>query len=287
MKLYFDARDVAYARRRGSRHIEWLGDLGAVPIQHAPDDADGFLFTGARSMEDYSRLVARHPRVCDRPEARAPLLSLDRVLDALAAASVEVPMPKTWRLALDDPPPPDLHFPLFVRTASTSWKLGGNISRVRNWKALCDESEALRRATKWDAVILAREWLDLATAGASVYGPIPQEIRTWIIDGIPVAWSFHHLNVVRDPHGFPPSPDDLRTLALLAERVGRAFRARLIVADFARLKSVGWVFIEAGPGSCAGTGHELVYKSVLRRLLGDASPPVAGPLGGSFLSSCR
>ncbi|HEY2586614.1 MAG TPA: ATP-grasp domain-containing protein [Tepidisphaeraceae bacterium] len=282
MQLFFDARDVAYARQHRSRHIDWLRDLGAIAIQQAPEDAEGFLFTGARSMEDYRHLVARHPRLRDRPEDRAPLLRLDTVLDALADAGVDVPTPRTWRLALDDPPPPDLRFPLFVRTASTSWKLGGDISRVRSWKQLCDEADALRRATEWDAVILAREWLDLAPAGSSVYGPVPQEIRVWIVDGVPTAWSFHHMNVVREPLGFPPLPGDLRTLYSLAEQIGRAFRSRLVVADFARLKSGGWVFIEAGPGSCAGTGHERVYKAVLRRLFDDMAALTSDPLGGTF-----
>lgn len=282
MKLYFDARDVAYARRRGSRHIDWLRDLCATPIQQAPDDTEGFLFTGARSMEDYRRLVARHPRLRDRPAERAPLLRLDAVLDAVAAAGVEVPIPRTWRLALDDPPPPDLRYPLFIRTATTSWKLGGRISRVRSWKELCDEADALRRATEWDAVILAREWLDLAPAGSSVYGPVPQEIRVWIVDGHPAAWSFHHMNVVREPLGFPPSPDDLRTLDSLAGQIARAFRSRLVAADFARLKSGGWAFIEAGPGSCAGTGHEQVFKNVASRLIADPAPLRPDRLGGAF-----
>lgn len=282
MKLYFDARDVAYARRRGSRHIDWLRDLGATPIQQARDDAKGFLFTGVRSMEDYGRLVARHSLLRDRPEERAPLLRLDAVLDALAAAGVAVPMPRTWRLALDDPPPPDLRFPLFIRTAATSWKLGGRISRVRNWQELCDEADALRRATAWDAMILAREWLDLAPAGSSVYGPVPQEIRVWIVDGLPAAWSFHHMNVVREPLGFPPSPDDLRTLHSLAGQIGRAFRSRLVAADFARLKSGGWAFIEADPGSCAGTGHERVYKAVLHRLLDAMATMASDSFGGTF-----
>ena len=41
----------------------------------------------------------------------------------------------------------------------------------------------------WDALILAREWCELSPAGQSVYGPVPQEVRTWLVDGTPHAWS--------------------------------------------------------------------------------------------------
>jgi hypothetical protein len=136
---------------------------------------------------------------------------------------------------------------------------------------------------RWDALILAREWLDLAPAGQGMYGPIPQEVRIWIVDGVPYAWSFHYVNVLKAPRGFPPSKEDLRDLAEMASRVGAAFRSRLIAADFARLRRGGWCFIEAGPGSCAGTGHEAVFKAVARRLRGEhpslLRDVVGGPLG--------
>ena len=62
------------------------------------------------------------------------------------------------------------------------------------------------------------------------------------------------------------------TLRQLAGTVGSAFRSRLVVADFARGQDGRWWFIEAGPGSCAGTGHEAVFKAVARRLRGEAAP---------------
>lgn len=288
MDLYYDARDVAYAKSRRSRHIAWLQELGARPIQPARSNANGFLFSGARLIQDYERLVSDHPNLRDRPQERAPLLRLNNVLDRLAACVGDLPTPKTWMLALDDPQPPDLLFPLFIRTASTSWKLGGQISRVRNWHELCEEANALRRATQWDALILAREWFDLAPAGRSVYGMVPQEIRVWIVDGAPTAWSFHRLDVVREPSGFPPLESDLRQVAQLASTVGCAFQSRLIVADFARTTRGAWIFIEAGPGSCAGTGHEAVYKGVVMRLIGRESPIQSDDTGGalpSFLTS--
>src|SRR5208282_1612177 len=95
--------------------------------------------------------------------------------------------------------PEDVTFPLFVRTAETSWKLGGAISRVKNPAQLRDESAALRRAFRWDALILAREWVELATAGDGMYGPVAQEVRVWIVDRFPFAWSFHYLNVLKEP----------------------------------------------------------------------------------------
>jgi hypothetical protein len=197
-------------------------------------------------------------------------------------------------LPLDAPLLADLAFPLFVRTDASSWKLGGRVGRVETPADLEAEAAALRRALGWDAVILAREWLDLAPAGEGVYGPIPQEVRTWIVDGVPFAWAFHYLNVLKSPRGFPPSADDLALLADYAARVGRAFSSRLVAADFARLAppttgrtpgvgattTPGWSFIEAGPGSCAGTDHEAVFKAVARRLRGEEPDLEGDAVGG-------
>jgi hypothetical protein len=133
-------------------------------------------------------------------------------------------------------------------------------------RELASEAAELRRALGWDALVLAREWLDLVAAGESRYGPVPQEVRIWVVDGVPFAWSFHHLHVVPKPRGFPPSADDWAELRRLAGKVGSAFRSRLVVADFAHCVDGRWWFIEAGPGSCAGTAHEAVFKSVARRL---------------------
>jgi len=265
--LFYDARDLSL-RRHGDHRFEWLQQLGAQPLQEAPDGASGFLFAAARSIEDYRALVQRHPRLRDRAEERLPLLRLDSVLAALKSAGVELHSPRTWTLGLDESLPTDVRYPLFVRTAESSWKLGGRISRVCNDRELLEESEALRRAIRWDAPILAREWLDPAEAGSGMYGPIPQEIRTWTVDGRPVAWSFHYLQVLPHPHGFPPSSEDLERLRSLASHVGKAFSSRLVVADFARHVDRSWYFIEAGPGSCAGTAHEGAFEAVAAVLLG-------------------
>jgi hypothetical protein len=146
------------------------------------------------------------------------------------------------------------------------------------------ESDAaeLRRALGWDALILARAWHEFAEAGQSVYGPVPQEVRVWIVDKVPFAWSFHYLNIVSAPRGFPPSGAVLRILEGMAREVGRAFRSRLIAADFAREKSGEWTFIEAGPGSCAGTAHEAVFKAVASRLRGEDLPFRSDAVGGVF-----
>src|SRR5262245_29566302 len=124
MELYYDERDDKFHEARGSQILYWLDDLGAKPLTEARPDDDGFLFAGARPMADYRRLLAGWPILRDRPEEREPLLTLDSVLDALSAAAVQVPTPKTWRLPLDAPLPEDLTFPLFVRTALSSWKVG-------------------------------------------------------------------------------------------------------------------------------------------------------------------
>jgi hypothetical protein len=282
VQLLYDPRDDAYHERIGSQILYWLDDLGAIPLDEAADDVPGFLFAGARSIDDYRRLVVGRPLVRDRPEEREPLLRLDAVLQALDRAGVRVPSPRTWLLPLDAPLPKDLTFPLFVRTAESSWKKGGHISRVGTVGELEAEAAVLRRALGWDALVAAREWLDLAPAGEGRYGPVPQEVRVWVVDGTPRAWSFHYLQVTANPKGFPPSPTDLATLRGLAEKVASAFRSRLLAADFARGKDGRWYFIEAGPGSCAGTDHEAVFKAVAGWLRADEPllqpDRVGGPL---------
>jgi hypothetical protein len=285
MHLFYDERDDKFHEAHGSQILYWLDDLGAKPLTEARPDDDGFLFAGARPMADYRRLVDGIPLLRDRPDEREPLLALDSVLDALSAALVRVPTPKTWRLPLDVPLPKDLTFPLFVRTALSSWKVGGRISRVRSPAELESEAAALRRALGWDALILARAWHELAEAGQSVYGPVAQEVRVWIVDQLPFAWSFHYLNVVRHPRGFPPSDDELHVVAGMAREIGRAFRSRLVAADFARQKSGNWVFVEAGPGSCAGTAHEAVFKAVASRLRGEDAAFRSDAVGGVFEGS--
>jgi hypothetical protein len=187
MNLFYDRRDDPYHERVGSQILYWLDDLGALPFDEAPRDAEGFFFAGARPIQDYRRLLAGRPLVRDRPEEREPLLRLDAVLQVLERADVRVPTPRTWVLPLDARLPEDLTFPLFVRTAESSWKKGGQISRVGTPTELEAETAVLRRALGWDATILAREWLELAPAGEGRYGPVPQEVRTWVVDGVPFA----------------------------------------------------------------------------------------------------
>jgi ATP-grasp domain, R2K clade family 3 len=280
MQFLYDPRDDLYHERLGSRILYWLDDLGAIPLTEARSDAAAFLFAGARPINDYRALVAGRPLVRDRPEEREPLLCLDTVLHTLDRAGAGVPAPRSWVLPLDAPLPGDLAFPLFVRTAESSWKKGGRISRVETAEELEGEAMMLRRALGWDATVLARQWLDLAVAGPGRYGPVTQEVRTWVVDGTPFAWSFHYLNVVAKPKGFPPSRSDLETLRQLAGQVGAAFASRLVAADFARGVDGRWWFIEAGPGSAAGTGHEAVFKAVARRLLGEESMLEGDKVGG-------
>jgi len=280
MELFYDERDDPIHEARGSQILYWLDDLGAKPLSEAKPTDSGFFFAGARSITDYRELIRRFPLIADRPEDRAPLLRLDTVLDALASAGAELPQPCTWRLPLDATLPEELTFPLFVRTAETSWKRGGRQGRVTNLKELEAEASELRRHFGWDALILAREWLELAPAGDGRHGPIPQEVRVWIVDGRPVAWSFHYMHLCPNPQGFPLSEADLSMLADYGSRVGSAFRSRLVAADFARVKPGGWCFIEAGAGSCAGIAHEAVFKMVAERLRGNHRELEADKVGG-------
>jgi hypothetical protein len=88
MDLFYDVRDAAAHAARGSRVLDWLDDLGAKPLAEAQPGGRGFLFAGARSIDDYARPVAPVPLVRDRPGERAPLLLVDTTPDALAAAGL-------------------------------------------------------------------------------------------------------------------------------------------------------------------------------------------------------
>jgi hypothetical protein len=100
------------------------------------------------------------------------------------------------------------------------------------------------------------------------------------VDGEPFAWSFHHLHIVPRPAGFPLADADVVELRRLAGLAAGAFRSRLVVADFARGTDGRWWFIEAGPGSCAGTAHEAVFKAVARWLSGDLPEYEGDAVGG-------
>lgn len=225
-------------------------------------------------------MATRFPNIRDRPEEREKLIRLDHILERLNDHGIEVPTPRTWILRIDDQPPADLDFPLFVRTPISSWKRGGEQAKVQNLKQLQDEMELLRRAFGWDVPILARQWLDLAVAGTWMFGKAPQEIRVWLVDRVPVAWSFHYLHAVPNPKGLPPSNYDLGQLADLAKRIGSPFHSRLIVADFVRDRKGKWHFLEAGPGAVAGTAHQLVFKHVADRLVGKMISVENNAVGG-------
>jgi hypothetical protein len=68
----------------------------------------------------------------------------------------------------------------------------------------------------------------------------------------------------------------------MTREIASAFRSRLMVANFARGLDGKWWFIEAGPGSCAGTGHEAVFKAVARRLRGEKLEGKGDTVGGTL-----
>lgn len=279
-KLLYDKHDLPHGKKLRDERFKWLNELGANDLASASPDEAGFLFGYDRGDEQYRKLVENRPHVRDRPEERRELVRLDEVLRRLDDSGLEIPTPKTWVIGADDDLPDDLKFPLFVRTSKSSWKRGGAQGRVNNLRQLMDEMELLRRAFGWDAKILARQWVDVAVAGRWMFGEAPQEIRVWIVDHLPVAWSFHYLHVVATPKGFPPSDDDLRLLGELAAKIGRCFKSRLVVADFIRDRQGRWQFMEAGPGAAAGTAHEAVFKFVADAIRGTAARIQGDAVGG-------
>jgi hypothetical protein len=142
--------------------------------------------------------------------------------------------------------------------------------------------EVLRRVFGWDTPILARQWIEVAVAGKFMFGDAPQEVRVWIVDHRPVAWSFHYLHAVPNPIGFPPKAEELSLLADMAARIGSAFGAYLIVADFVRDRKGKWHFLEAGAGAAAGTAHEAVFNFVAQTIQGTPSRFVGDSVGGPF-----
>lgn len=283
MNLFYDDRDDSVHQRRGSRILYWLDDLNAHPIAESESNSeDGFFFSVAGSISDYAELVADRPNLRDRADERLPLMSLASVLDCMVAKSVEVPMSRTWRLTWNEPIPDDIAYPLVVRASDSSLKLGGAVSRVRNSSELHLEAEEIRRLLGWNAIVIAREWKECVPAGTGTYGVLPQEIRVWVVDGKPFAWSFQHLKEVPSPIGFPPSAADLQQLTALAEKVAIAFESRCLVVDFAREVQRGWTFVDAGAGSSAVTDHEGVFKAVASKLIGKKFSFHSDKVGGLF-----
>ena len=280
MQLLYDKANLKHAKKLGDNRLRWLQELGATELSEAELDEPGFLFGYDLGLEHLEKQVGSRPNVRDRPDEREELLSLDHILDRLSQASVGVSTPKTWILRLDEEPPSDLEFPLFVRTPKSSWKRGGDQAKVRNLKELNDEMELLRRQFGWDVPILARQWLDIAVAGQWMFGNAPQEIRVWVMDHCPTAWSFHYLHAVPNPKGFPPSNEDVVLLRALAAQVASPFSSRLIVTDFVRDKRGAWHFLEAGPGAVAGTAHEGVFKYVAAKLVGQDKRMKGNDVGG-------
>ncbi len=278
--LLYDQRDVEYAERRGDMRLRSLAELGATTLQRVAFEHQGFLFGYQTPPDQYRATIGPYKNVMDRPESREQLAKLEDVLCALERQGIDVPKPRTWTLKIDEPFPEDLAFPLFVRTSTSSWKRGGEVAKVRNERELQEECELLRRAFHWDATILARQWVDLAIAGRWRYGNVPVEIRVWVVDGVPFAWSFHYLHALNEPKGFPPSDADQRIIAGYARQMAKPFNSRLIAFDFVLDVAGKWQFLEAGPGACSGTAHEAVFKAVASRLAGNSGNFSNDAVGG-------
>lgn len=279
MKLFYNTNDAKIADDMGMARLFWLDDIGAIPIQEAHSEDKGYYFGFNQGIEHYRKLLVNFPYIHDLPEEREELHGYDRIFDKIK--NIDIPIPRTWILELDQELPSDINFPLFLRTAKTYWKRGGTSSYVRNMEELVDEVFLLRNSFGWDATIIVRKWLQLSDSGSFRYGVLPIEVRVWIVDHIPYAWSFHHMHVIKDPLGFPLSSEDVSTIKKYSWKIANLFRSRLFVADFVKDKEGQWYFVEADPGSCAGTGHEKVFKSVANCLLGKRID-VRTDLGGVF-----
>ena len=198
MNLVYDPKDLPDAKKLKDDRFVWLRELGAVELGEVQPEDNGFLFTYEHGESHLTEQVGNLPGIHDQPNERSELINLDDVIHRLNEAGVKIPTPKTWVIGVDDELPVDLTFPLFVRTPKSSWKRGGQQGKVRSIKELSDEAELLRRAFGWDTPIIAREWLEIAPAGKWMFGDAPQEIRTWVIDGTPVAWSLHYLHAIEN-----------------------------------------------------------------------------------------
>ena len=189
LKLVYDRYDLPNAKKLGDNRLSWLQELGATELFDCRPDDRGFLFSYEQGEEHLGRQVGNRPGIHDQPGERKDLVRLDDILRNLEVHGVEVPTPRTWTLRIDDLPPSNLEFPFFVRTPKSSWKRGGQQAKVNNLRQLNDETELLRRAFGWDTPIIVRQWLDLAVAGRWMFGDAPQEVRVWVVNSEPVAWS--------------------------------------------------------------------------------------------------
>ena len=154
MKLLYDKNNLPDARQAARHSLRLVALSGVVDLSEASPAEPAFLFAYERGDEHYRRLVEHRSFVLDRPEERYELIRLDDILRRLAEREIDLPQPRTWIIDVDDAPPADLEFPLFVRTPKSSWKRGGGQARVNNLRQLSDEAELLRRAFGWDTPIL-------------------------------------------------------------------------------------------------------------------------------------
>ncbi|MCA9039267.1 MAG: hypothetical protein KDA65_02855 [Planctomycetaceae bacterium] len=260
MQLVYDPEDLPTAEKLKDPRLDWLKDIGGIPINEAEPELESFLFGYDRGFEYLRRLVDQSPELHDTPEERQELVSLWNVLTTVKKLSAPVPTPRTWRLELDDLHPQDLSYPLFLRTKNTSWKRGGKQSCVEDENELQDELNELRKVFGWDCTILAREWLDLKSVGEWRFGSVPREVRVWCVHQQPCIWTFHYQNVCPDADCFPLSQEDIETLRLYATKIASQFRSPLSAFDFAQTTNDDWNFIEAAPGGCAGIAHERAFK---------------------------
>jgi hypothetical protein len=173
---------------------------------------------------------------------------------------------------------------VFFRTYLGTRKINPGLNRAETREELVDgacdlivclrEREPILGLAIREVLPIAYEWDERRTVSVN------RELRVFIVDGEPafVALSrpVHELRGhvseawLAGVAGLGPAA---RTRLLeLARRVGKAFRARLIVADFAVLEGEELVLIETNEGYCSGWTHPVacvaVHCQLLRRLAG-------------------
>lgn len=245
-----------------------------TPIVDDPDDVDAA-----------GNLVRSYPRLMKAgvPQARTRFVPLSPAEWALPEAELEPLLAK--RLAAIPVGPGGVFFRTYLGTR----KINPGLNRAESREELVSLARDLVVSLRVREPILGlavREVLPIAYLwddGRRVC--VNREFRVFLVDGEPAFLALGR--PVHELRGRVPDawlarvaglePGTRERLLELARRVGKAFRARLVAADFAVLESGEPVLIETNEGYCSGWTHPAacvaVFGQLLRRLAG--LPPLS------------